>query len=98
MTPDRVATWRRPDRTLFHQGTTIDRRPTENSTGTIADPLPTGRSSDPSATRQEPVTSGYPPDSRQAGGQTTGHRTGQDDPRTEIRSDIEWEAEQLELI
>jgi hypothetical protein len=29
MTPDRIATWRRPDRTVFHQGTTIDRRPTD---------------------------------------------------------------------
>jgi hypothetical protein len=29
MTPDRIATWRRPDGTLFHQGTTIDRRPTD---------------------------------------------------------------------
>jgi hypothetical protein len=29
MTPDRIATWQRPDGTLFHQGTTIDRRPTD---------------------------------------------------------------------
>jgi hypothetical protein len=32
MTPNRVATWRRPDGTLFHQGSTIDRRPADNST------------------------------------------------------------------
>ncbi len=25
MTPDRTATWTRPDGTLFHHGTTIDR-------------------------------------------------------------------------
>lgn len=29
MTPDRVATWRRPDGTEFHTGSTIDRRPDE---------------------------------------------------------------------
>ncbi len=27
MTPDRIATWTRPDGTVFHTGTTIDRSP-----------------------------------------------------------------------
>jgi hypothetical protein len=27
MTPDRTATWARPDGTIFHTGTTIDRAP-----------------------------------------------------------------------
>ena len=27
MTPDRIATWTRPDGTIFHTGTTIDRTP-----------------------------------------------------------------------
>jgi hypothetical protein len=27
MTPDRIATWIRPDGTVFHTGTTIDRAP-----------------------------------------------------------------------
>ncbi len=27
MTPDRIATWTRPDGTIFHTGTTIDRAP-----------------------------------------------------------------------
>jgi hypothetical protein len=37
MTPDRIATWRRPDRTVFHQGTTIDRRPDDRSADRTAD-------------------------------------------------------------
>jgi hypothetical protein len=28
MTPDRIATWIRPDGTIHHRGTTIDRTPT----------------------------------------------------------------------
>jgi hypothetical protein len=31
MTPDRIATWTRPDGTIHHQGTTIDRRPTSRT-------------------------------------------------------------------
>ncbi len=31
MTPDRIATWRRPDHAIFHQGSTIDRRPTDRT-------------------------------------------------------------------
>jgi hypothetical protein len=27
ITPDRIATWTRPDRTVFHTGSTIDRAP-----------------------------------------------------------------------
>lgn len=50
MTPDRIATWRRPDGTLLHQGTTIDRRPTDPpkraSTGERASDGSTDRSGD----------------------------------------------------
>jgi hypothetical protein len=72
MTPDRVATWQRPDGTLFHQGTTIDRRPTDR---TVSDP-PAGdrRPDDP------PVAP--------VGGPTIDDRTEQNERRSETRSGI----------
>jgi hypothetical protein len=84
MTPDRVATWRRPDGTLFHRGSTIDRRPTDNSTErTVSDPHANGRRPD------DPSTS-------RVGGPTADDRIEHDERRSDTRSGIG--AEQLELI
>jgi hypothetical protein len=44
MTPDRVATWRRPDGTLHHRGTTIDR--TTASGAACTDPVHTAERAD----------------------------------------------------
>jgi hypothetical protein len=40
MTPDRIATWTRPDGTIFHTGTTIDRAPNGIAPPTPDDQLP----------------------------------------------------------
>ena len=40
MTPDRIATWTRPDGIIFHTGTTIDRAPNGVAPPTPDDQLP----------------------------------------------------------
>ncbi len=89
MTPDRIATWRRPDGTIFHQETTIDRRPTDRSADRTADEQDVG-------SRQ--------PDERTAGGRPAAgrrvrrSRPEQADPTPGSDGNDRLESDQLTLI
>jgi hypothetical protein len=94
MTPDRIATWRRPDQTLFHQGTTIDRRPTGNSTDRPAADLTVGEQPPSGDRRSGRAISGPPAE----GHRVRRSRPEQHGPGSDDRSDHQSQDDQLTLI